>query len=212
MPRNAFIVYDGLPVSSGGAHRLRERDPVRAWEQLTRFLDHCCKSLSFRCRLLLYETFPPNVPVRGLAKLQPKVRRPDGPTADVRTEATPLFGKPQRRKMMQLDGKETFEEEWVVDRDLIPAALQLLAAHPIPDPEALPNFPALVLGIGTHFFIKDPQTGRVVPGQRFEGCEKFEGPMYGIPLGESQAYVRLSSHTACSLILTLPLVVPRDVV
>jgi hypothetical protein len=33
--RTALFTYDGLPLSSGGAHRLRGNDVRRTWEQLS---------------------------------------------------------------------------------------------------------------------------------------------------------------------------------
>jgi hypothetical protein len=39
--RPALIVYDGLPVSSGGAHGLGRRGPADVWAQLSRFLHEC---------------------------------------------------------------------------------------------------------------------------------------------------------------------------
>ncbi|MBF6258516.1 hypothetical protein IU468_19630 [Nocardia farcinica] len=40
-PAVEVVTYDGLPAASGGAHRLRTRNPRLAWEAVQSFLDAC---------------------------------------------------------------------------------------------------------------------------------------------------------------------------
>ena len=79
--RPAFIVYDGLPVSAGGAHRIRQSRPELVWDQVARFLDVCAELVD-----------PPTV------KLELYSRRPSPDAILAAAEqASALYGPGSRR-------------------------------------------------------------------------------------------------------------------
>lgn len=46
MSSTGLVTYDGLPASSGGAHRLRTRSPEAAFGQAQHFVDACTRTIS----------------------------------------------------------------------------------------------------------------------------------------------------------------------
>jgi hypothetical protein len=183
--RPALIVYDGLPVSSGGAHGLGKRGPVDVWTQLSRFLHQCADLIgSYETALLVYEA----------------AGKPLTPIESGKTSATTLFGMPQRR--VAVTGVvEILENSWGLGADQLPQALTWLTEqHLVP---SLSTGPAFVVGLQARFRLKDPDSGEVLP---FQGPEHYGHQTLGhqLPLGVSMLYARLAARSTCSLTLCLP--------
>lgn len=202
--RRAALFYDGLPVSSGGAHTLRERDPRAAWAKLEAFLEACCQVEKRSTWLQLYERIDLPVRPKGLAGLLRRGRAPvpDSSAEPFRKAASAAFGHPNR-----IDAKisaATFrinQWEWRLEQSRMGDAMRILVENPVPDVEELP---AALLCVKTRFLLKDPATGEVLPWQDPACYGNTPSPVSGVPLGESGWYVRLGPRTTCSLCLSLP--------
>lgn len=142
-----IISYTGLPISSGGAHGLRQRNPYKAYETLKSLLSVCEQigplDVGFRCDGLGYDwENDPRVPEDLRARTRPLVERvhevfPPNPS-----------GKPYIRVPV-----ERLEE-----------ALELMASL---QPQPMDKYKCVPVWffISAEFFLLDPDTGRALPGQ-----------------------------------------------
>jgi len=185
--RAALIVYDGKPVSSGGAHRLGRQSPSQVWTQLSRFLDVCTDPVRPReTMVLVYEA----------------AGRPLAPVEAAKTSAIRLFGPPHSR--IAVAGLSRIREHaWLSDPDRLSGALEWLAAQPsVP---SLATGARFVVSVQVCFRLKDPESGAVLPFQSAElyGNQELR---HRLRLGESMLYARLGVKSTCSLTLCLPYV------
>jgi hypothetical protein len=185
--RTALIVYDGKPVSSGGAHRLGRQGPSQVWRQLSRFLDTCTHPIGPReAMVLVYES------VGGaLASVQA-----------AKTSAIARFGPPHSR--IAVTGASRIREHaWLFDPDRVPDALEWLAGQ-----SSVPSIATgagCVVSVQARFRLKDPDSGEVLPFQSAElyGQQELR---HGLRLGDSIMYARLGVKSTCLLTLCLPYV------
>jgi hypothetical protein len=183
--RPALIVYDGMPVSSGGAHRLGRRQPPQIWTQLSGFLDDCADTTGPRkTMVLVYEA----------------VGRSLTPIQSAKKSATTIFGRPRSRMAVS----DIREHSWSFDPDRLPDALRWLAEQQQPVP-SLPTGTCSVVSVQVRFRLKDPDSGELLPFQDADAYGHQE-LRHGLPLGESILYARLGATSTCSLTLCLPYV------
>jgi hypothetical protein len=183
--RSAIIVYDGLPISSGGAHHIAIRNMVTVWAQLSEFLRECAISVEYRKVELWFESGP---------------SAPDS-SEDTRLSATRLFGLPERRPLVSSsDGVRIYFSSWRLTYADIPRALDWLSEQDNP----LDDYGMATTGLGMEIFFKlvDPHSGQALP---FQGAEHY-GHQNGFrsPLGISWVNPRLSSKSTCGIELSLP--------
>jgi hypothetical protein len=185
--RPALIVYDGMPVSSGGAHRLGLQQPTQIWTQLSRFLDECTDPIGpCETMLLVYEA-------AGSVLT---------PIQAAKASATTLLGPPHGR-IAVAGALEIREHAWLFDPDRLPDVLTWLAEQqPVP---SLPTGTSIVVSVQTRFRLKDPDSGERLPFQDADayGHQELRN---GLPLGESILYARLGAKSTCSLTMCLPYV------
>lgn len=183
--RQAIVTYDGLPISSGGAHGIRRKDRKAIWRQMSRFLGmFTTYSEPEETRLVLFEG-----------------KRVDHQFFEqaYRLVAN-RFGRGERRSW--LSGPEGEEDQliWRVSGDNIDGSLDLMQElDPFSDRLGGPLF----LGVRATFLLCDPDTGAVFPGQ---GSELYGGQEADrtLPLGVSVMYLRLANPSTCALFLSLP--------
>jgi len=183
--RPALIVYDGMPVSSGGAHRLGRQGPADVWAQLSGFLHDCTDPVGASDTVLLvYEA----------------IGRPLTSVESAKISATALFGR-SRHRVAVTGVVEIHEHSWKFNGDQLPQALSWLTDQP-PVP-SISTGPPFVVSVQLRFWLKDPDSGQLLP---FQGAEYYAHQKLGheLPLGESRLYARLGTKSTCALTLCLP--------
>ena len=182
---HAVITYDGLPISAGGAHRLREKNHVATWESVLRFLHSFTTSEEpDHVRLLLAEG-----------------ARIDGAFfAEAHRRARAAFGRAERRLKIAGEANE-FEHSWIVNRANIGDALDLMEALE-PFPEHWLGAP-LELSVEAIFCLRDPDTGEVFAGQDPELYGGQEAA-WKLQFGRSRLHLGLTTVSTCALFLFLP--------
>src|SRR6185369_15846092 len=85
--RKALLVYDGLPVSHGGAHRLSRFEPERVLQYLSHFLETCTAGAILNCNLQLYVSTASADSPRDIKQLRKAAEREFG-TAEYRGVAS----------------------------------------------------------------------------------------------------------------------------
>jgi hypothetical protein len=179
-----LITYDGLPLSAGGAHRLRRKDRAAIWKSMLHFLN-------------VFTTYREPDEVRWL--LHEGLRVDRAFFAKAHRVATTAFGRPQRR--LAITGQvEEYEHRWVLAPDEIDEALGFMQALE-PFPEHWLGAP-LVLSVNATFRLRDPDSGDPFPSQDPQLYGNQEGSR--LPLGLSAIYLRLTTQTTCGLFLSLP--------
>jgi len=183
--RPALIVYEGMPVSSGGAHRLGRHGPAKLWARLSAFLSECADPVgSYDAVVLVYEAAGGSVPSIESAKIS----------------ATSRFGR-SRHRVAVSGVVEIREHSWNFNAEQLPHALTWLTDQtPVP---SLSTGPPFVVSVQIRFRLKDPDSGKLLP---FQGPEYYAHQTlgHGLPLGESMLYTRLGTKSTCSLTLCLP--------
>jgi len=183
--RPALIVYEGMPVSSGGAHRLGRIGPAHVWKRLSSFLHECADPLgAHEARVLVYET----------------VGTPLSSIESAKSSATALFGE-SRSRVAVAGVAEIREHSWKFNPMRLPDAIGWLT-----EPRASPSTsagPSFVVSVQVRFRLKDPDSGVRLP---FQGAEYYAHQTLGDgrPLGESMLYARLGAKSTCSLTLCFP--------
>ena len=183
--QSAIIVYDGLSLSSGGAHHISNRNPLAVWTQLSEFLRTCGTNIEFRKVEMWFND--------GLAAPLAK--------DETRLSATRYFGRPKRRPLVSnSEGTRLSISSWGLTYDDIPRALDWLSEQKNP----LDDYGMATTGLGMVIFFKlvDPRSGIELP---FQGGEHY-GHQNGFrsPLGISSINPRLSSKSTCGVELSLP--------
>lgn len=193
----SLITYDGLPVSSGGAHRIRARDRHSVWNAFSQFLRIFTTCRVFdHVHLILYED----------QRVEPRFFK----TALER--GTQWYGEPVRRLSAHIvgvedslggvDTEEVFENAWTLATEDVPGALDFLGSlGPFPELSHVDSI--MALGMEAKFCLCDPDTGEVLP---LQGTDLYGGQEadIGLPLGLSRIYLRFATPITCSLFLSLP--------
>jgi len=178
-PAVEVVTYDGLPAASGGAHRLRTRNPRLAWEAVQSFLDAC--------------VLPAGDPTVTLVVW---TGGPPGPSEQLRAFATAALGGPRLQ--------DRARSEWRVR----PGAVDtVLAALQNADGDAVTQHghPLASLVWDAQVRLLDPRTGEPHQDVSPETFARFPVDGYGRVLGASG--VRASIGTTASSIsvwLSLP--------
>lgn len=177
-PADQIITYDGLPVSAGGAHGLRGRDPRAAADRVQAFVSACLRVDDEPGAFLRLRTTPQDS-AQDAAAIEAAVRGRFGGQ-----RATGAAGT-----------------EWNVPntpKDL-GDALTLIAAA------GRAEFPGLALVRTWTGRLLDPATGKPYPGISAERFGNYEVDGYGRLLGESGVRATISSgRSSLSLWLNLP--------
>ena len=169
MKREALVVYDGLPVVSGGAHRLGRQTLTATRSCLESFLIDCTdRRQPDRVQLILYE---------GMSV-------PSGFSTTIKERVTSVYGTPKRRHAVTGKNGNLWTNTWTVAPALLSAAADWLAMQlPFPTIHCVAGEP-LVLGVEATFKLRDPRSGDVLP---FQGTEYYSGQKYGGDVPKARA-------------------------
>lgn len=181
MLRQSVITYDGLPVSSGGAHKLRTKGLVDAWTQTESFLEQCTD----------YQ-FPYEI----IIELLEGGGLPSDFVLPLKQRFSARFASVRSRRL----GPDVVGYQWSVAYDNLPGLVEELESlQPYPEFFLSP----LSLNITCKFRFTDPRTGEALP---FQDPADYGNHSVGFRwlLGESMAYARLSTNSTLSVLLSLP--------
>lgn len=182
--RPSIITYDGLPLSSGGGHRLRTRDPLAALHQVHNFLSSCtdCRGpQKASIEVITGESIPAEFSLPLVKKL------------------TAELGEPARRGSY---GAGAIAHSWPIAAAQVDDWVRWIAqASPMP---VLPYRlqPVTVTAV-YKFHLLDPRSRATLPWQN----PGFYGNFSAVPgqlLGESQLCARISERSTVSLFLSFP--------
>jgi hypothetical protein len=182
--RSSIITYDGLPISSGGAHSLRTRNPLAALAQVRNFIASCTDCLH-----------PPKVSVEvitgGSVPAESSVPLVEKLTAEL--------GTPGRLRSC---GAGNIAHCWPIAAPQIDAYVTLIAQlSPLP---VLPyRLQPITVAAVFNFHLLDSRSRAVLPWQG-AACYGNFSPVPGQLLGESQLYARISGRSTVSLFLSFP--------
>lgn len=182
--RPSIITYDGLPLSSGGAHTLRTRSPIAALAQVRNFLSSC--TVCVRPQKVSVEVVTGgSVPVEFSTPLVAKLR------AELRV--------PGRQRSYGAGATAHF---WPIAASQVDALVELIEqVSPLPVmPYRLQPF---TLAAVFKFHLLHPQSRAVLPWQDAAFYGNFSAAP-GLLLGESQFYARISCRSTVSLFLSFP--------
>jgi hypothetical protein len=181
--RSSIITYDGLPVSKGGAHRLRTPNPKLALQQAREFLTACTDNsipkVAF-VEVIRGHSFDDELSLPLIKQLKKKL------------------GRSSQRQA----GTRNIAHRWNLNADQIDEYVDMMnEAVPLPvDPFGLQPF---VVAAQINFRILDRQTGAVLSGQESELYGNYSA-YPGQVLGTSQLYARISGRSSFSLFLNFP--------
>ena len=180
---SSIITYDGLPISSGGAHTLRARSPKAALRQVYHFLVTCADTL---------------VPQTAFVEVLASRSFPDGFSRRLIEELTSELGSPIRRHA----GSKHIAHRWGLTADQIDGYVALIdQTAPLPvDPF---GFQPLTVAAAFNFHLLNPATRKVLPNQGVELYGEFS-PTPGMLLGRSCLYARISGRSTVSMFLCFP--------
>jgi len=179
---SSAITYDGLPISRGGAHRLRTRGFEAGLAALRGFAERV--SLDPRPSDLRIEVLAGGgVPA---AFSDPLIAALDAGHAKIRVRRI---------------GASTGHQWALGPAGLDGLAARLDAAGPLPS--AGPYGPSVVIHAVWRLVLFDPFTGLELPGRTPGDYLGFDAAP-GCPLGRSFVYARLSEATTARLFLSLP--------
>lgn len=181
--RKGLISYDGLPISSGGAHGLGRLKPAQAWQALQRFLA-ACTTASEPNRVSLTINQTPDVEPAALESLIASA------------QSTLKLQTGQRQECGELG----VSYDWDLPDAQAGAAVEWLAAAK-PVHNRLGGTARVSLNY--RFCLKSAdgselpfQTNKDYLGQKYDG--------YGTGLGESGCRLTLSARSALSILMFLP--------
>lgn len=181
---NSIVTYDGLPISSGGGHVLRSRNPRQCYDQLTRFLKTCTADVA---------------PTRFSVEVVSGNGIPDSFSAPLIASLTERFGKPRNQGLGNNTG-----QTWPITDDDVGDMLSLIESlEPLPvHPH---GFPTICLSMLSSFQLVDPSSGAPLPNQTPAHYRHFKPGLAQLP-GVSQSLARISDRTTFSLFLNFPFV------
>jgi hypothetical protein len=187
-----LISYDGLPISSGGAHSLGRLRVRPAWKAFQRFLSTCTTATEpSRVSITINET--PDVDPDMIKKL--------------RSSAIKMLEVPGRPQQRQDFGENGQALSWNLPAKLADTAIEWLSAAEPLAPTWLGG-PAKV-ELDYQFRLKSAR-GAELP---FQGSDDYLGQIYdgyGILLGESGCRLTVAARCALSLVLFLPFEEPDE--
>ncbi len=186
MTRQAAITYDGLPISSGGAHSLRFKGFVKTFEALDNFVNSV--SLDPVPTSVILELFDLGIGYTYFLAL------------------TAEFDNRFRRKEGRQIG-EFAANQWCVDpNDLKPLIYDLEGLRPIPDAGYAGQ--SLVVHVNWNLRFADFRH-KQFPFQNRNEYLQFE-VYFQRYLGESALYARISETSTANLFLSLPFENPDE--
>ena len=180
--RRAAITYEGLPKSSGGAHRLRTLGFRAGHDALQSFVE--AVSLDTRPSDLFVEILEGiDIPKRFSMPLF--------------SELDAHFPKSGARKIASYIG-----HQWKLDVSSLAQIIERLEqAGPVPRTQYAG--PSVVLHSAWNLLLFDSRTGRQFPYQTSEDYLGFDTD-FGCYLGVSSIYARISEVTTAHVFLSLP--------
>jgi hypothetical protein len=181
--RSSIITYDGLPVSKGGAHRLRTPNPKLALQQARDFLTACTDT---------------SIPKVAFVEVIRGHSFDDEFSLPLIEQLTKKLGRSSQRQA----GTRNIAHRWNLNADQIDEYVDMMnEAVPLPvDPFGLQPF---VVAAQINFRILNPQTRVVLSGQESELYGNYSA-YPGQVLGTSQLYARISGRSTFSLFLNFP--------
>lgn len=182
MAREAAFTYDGLPISSGGAHTLRTRGFPSGFDALRSFVQSVSVEIS---------------PIDSAIEVIAGEGVPASFSTPLISEFDARFLKRRTRSIGSYVG-----HEWTIDSDSIGALAQKLSMFN-PLVEAGYAGPAVVIHVTWGLSLVDPLTREELPFQSKEDYLRFETGFQQY-LGESSIYARISDKTTANLFLSLP--------
>lgn len=185
MLANSVVTYDGLPVKSGGAHHLRTRDAQTAFQQMQAFFRNCAlESTTPRCTVELLSGEDVGIPREWTEFMR---RRFEG-----------SYGAPGEKG---LGG--TVEYSWSIPATDVARQVEFLGSL-----GALPThkygMQSLCVTTQSAIQLIDSESGMPWPNQDPSSYQNFLASGYGLALGRSVVYSRISDRTTVSLFLNFP--------
>lgn len=182
MPIKSIITYDGLPVSSGGAHTLKSRNPSVALGQVMRFLGSCVAAQEpTQCSIEL-------VSGAGISK---------DFSDRLLNQLNHEHGSHSTRGLGPNTG-----HRWQIPLEAAEAVAKMIS-----DISPLPVHPhglqPIALEVQQKFCFVSQHDSSVLPHQGMENYANF-APGYGLELGISQLYARISEKSHVSVFLCFP--------
>ena len=178
--RRSVITYDGLPVSSGGAHKLKMRGPRAAWSATETFLKNCTDY---------------NSPSSLFVELLEEKKISDSFSKSFKRRFSKQFGTPRTRKLGHATGLQ-----WDVSKEMLTNLVDLLeTSQPFPEYPLCP----LTINLSADFRLVNPKTRSVLAHQDRAEYLNFEAG-YHLFLGLSTLYAILSSKSTVSVFFSLP--------
>ena len=180
--RSGLITYDGLPISSGGAHTLRTRGVMDGLAAVRAFLSACTTDPDPEL-LQVQVTQGGSVP-RSVSKA-------------LRAEFRHLGWWPIKSRFAG-----TLTRSWRLPLAEFDDACATIEGHrPIPQTDN--GMPAALVAASWRFALVDPETRQVLPHQEAD-CY-LQDPRGGMRrVGESSLYARFSEKTTVNVFLALP--------
>ena len=176
-----MVTYDGLPVSSGGGHALRSRDPRDCYEKVREFLSRCTQ-----------ESGPPRYTFSVVSG--PSI--PPSFSQAIADEMSEAFGKPQIQGLGDDRG-----HNWAVEAEQAQSLIRYICSL-----GTLPKHPfrlqVVSLSLLSSFILLD-RSGNPLPCQS-PACFGHFQPSFGQYLGASHSYARFSDRSTLSLFLNFP--------
>ena len=170
------VTYVGLPVGSGGAHRLGRLSRHAALSRLDLFLETCTEPIG--ARRFWFDVHEP-AELGRVAHLERELVRRFGP----------LSSDAGRRRVPVSPGRASEALAFLDDID--------------PQPTNRYDMAPIWFWADSKIRLLDPGTGRAIPGQdptRFAGVE-YES---GVPLGSSGIRLILANHASIGIELCIP--------
>ena len=177
------MTYDGLPVASGGAHRLGTLGPTEVMRQLSDFLNTCTA---------------PSLPRGAYVEVIAGSGIANELLLSLIKEFTCKYGPPVRRHV----GTGNLAHRWSVAPDEVDVHVARIEGM-LPLPKHRHGLQLMAVAEQICFRLLHPETRLVLPYQH----TAFYGDFSRTPgqlLGRSQLYARISERSTVSLFLSLP--------
>lgn len=199
--RRGLLVYDGLPVRHGGAHRLSRLSPEHVLTAVTEFLDKCTGQADLKCALQFLSN--QQLGVRRNAALFSKSRFRNAIGAGDLEGAKQAFGDPETRVLVAgPDDERVVQFSWPLSFAQLPEVVKWTGGRPTGE---VPNIgPAWRTRVHGRFRIRDPRSGEILQYQGAEcyGNQDWDG--WHHLLGESYVNVAISVASTWGLIMSFP--------
>jgi hypothetical protein len=181
MIRTGAITYDGLPLSSGGAHTLRQKGFVQTFNSLQGFVNSV--SLKPEPSSVILELFDLG----------------NGSYSHFLSLSSQFDNKFPRLRERQTG--EYHSHQWTVSADELPSlVIELEKLRPIPNAGFVGR--SLVVYVGWNLIFAD-SNGKPLPFQNRDDHLQFDIDFNRF-LGESYVYARISETSTANLFLSLP--------